>query len=80
MGFRVSVLIGVILVLISLPTFIDLLKPGILNVHDPVHYLRLYGFDQCLKDLQIPCRWVSDSGFGWVGGVLFLIYRARPLI
>lgn len=30
--------------------------------HDDVQTIRLYEMDKCIKDLQIPCRWVPDLG------------------
>ncbi len=35
--------------------------------HDDVQVIRLYEMNKCIRDLQIPCRWVPDLGgeYGW---------------
>lgn len=79
MKIKRSILIIFIFLLLSTPAFLLLLTPGIPAVHDPVHYLRLYGFDRCIKDFQIPCRWVSESGFG-LGAPVFNYYGQTPYL
>lgn len=69
-------LILFVLVLLSAPTFFRMLKPGIYSMQD-FHLFRLYEFDRCAKDLQLPCRWVPDVGFGY-GQPLFNFYTQVP--
>lgn len=45
--------------------------------HDDVQAIRLYELDKCLKDGQIPCRWVPDLG-GLYGYPLFNYYGPLP--
>lgn len=45
--------------------------------HDDVQTIRLYELDKCIKDLQIPCRWVPDLGGGY-GYPLFNYYGPLP--
>lgn len=45
--------------------------------HDDVQVIRLFEMDKCIKDLQIPCRWVPDLG-GLYGYPLFNYYAPLP--
>lgn len=45
--------------------------------HDDVQTIRLYEMDRCIKDHQIPCRWVPDLG-GLYGYPLFNYYAPLP--
>lgn len=45
--------------------------------HDDVQIIRLHQMDKCIKDLQIPCRWVPDLG-GLYGYPLFNYYAPLP--
>lgn len=45
--------------------------------HDDVQALRLHEMDKCIKDGQIPCRWVPDLG-GLYGYPLFNYYAPLP--
>ncbi|MBX4205579.1 YfhO family protein [Candidatus Microgenomates bacterium] len=63
------------IILISIlvfPTFLRMLRPGIFSMQD-FHYFRLFEFDKCIADLQIPCRWSQDVGLGF-GEPLFNFY------
>ena len=64
--------IVLILILISIPAFFRMLKPGIFSMQD-FHLFRLYEFDKCVRALQIPCRWAPDAGLGY-GEPLFNFY------
>lgn len=67
----------IILTLLFLPAIWDLLKPGYFPMHDDMQVFRLHQFDKCIKDGQIPCRWVPDGGFGY-GYPLFQFYPPLP--
>ena len=54
-----------------------LTKPGYFSHHDDVQVIRLYEMDKCIKDGQIPCRWVPDLGGGY-GYPLFNYYAPLP--
>jgi len=62
-----------------LSTFIlwPIARPGFYVHHDDVQVIRLYEMDKCIKDLQIPCRWVPDLG-GEYGYPLFNYYAPLP--
>lgn len=54
--------------IISIFTLKDLFKPGFYTSHDGPHQVvRLYYFDQVIRDGQIPPRWVQGllNGFGY---------------
>ncbi|MEK7188709.1 MAG: hypothetical protein AAB685_02560, partial [Patescibacteria group bacterium] len=69
--FRKSWLI-ILIVLVSIPTFYRMFSPGIYSMQD-FHFFRLFEFDKCVKELQIPCRWSPDAGLGY-GEPLFNFY------
>lgn len=58
-------LIIIIVLLFPFLAGFNLLKPGYFSMHDDVQIMRLYEMEQCLKDGQIPCRWVPDMGAGY---------------
>ncbi len=66
-----------LIVVLSLPAIKDLLKPGYFTMHDDLQILRLEGMHQCFRDLQIPCRWITDAGFG-LGYPMFNYYPPLP--
>ncbi len=55
--------------LITWPVFIK----GYFPHHDDLQVMRIFEMRKCLADLQIPCRWVPDMGFGF-GYPLFNFY------
>lgn len=63
--------LGLIAVLV-IPTFWRLLRPGIFSMQD-MHIFRLFDFEKCILDLQIPCRWSPDAAFGY-GQPVFNFY------
>ncbi len=63
-------------VVLTIPAFFRMLRPGIYSMQDP-HLFRLFEFDRCIKDFQIPCRWAPDAGFGY-GEPLFNFYTQIP--
>ncbi len=50
-------------ILITIPTFFTLLKPGYFWMQDDLQAFRVHQMDKCIQDLQIPCRWVPDAGY-----------------
>ncbi|MBI2268196.1 MAG: hypothetical protein HYU80_01970 [Candidatus Blackburnbacteria bacterium] len=67
-----TLLIIALLIVVVAPTFARMLRPGIYSMQD-YHFFRLYEFDRCVRDLQIPCRWSPDAGLGF-GEPLFNFY------
>lgn len=45
--------------------------------HDDVQVIRIYEMNKCIKDNQIPCRWVPDLG-GLYGYPIFNYYAPLP--
>lgn len=73
-----TVLTLVLLIVLTIPTFFRMIKPGIFTMHD-FHVFRLYEYDKCIADLQIPCRWAPDAAFGF-GQPLFNFYQQLPYV
>jgi len=46
-------------------------------MHDDMQAMRLLQMDKCVKDGQIPCRWVPDMGYGY-GYPQFNYYSPLP--
>lgn len=65
------------LILLIVPAFFTLLRPGIHNIQDSMQYFRIYEMERCFEDGQIPCRWVPDMGYGF-GYPLYLYYSPGP--
>ncbi len=70
-------LIPLILILISIPAIYSLLKPGYFPMHDDIQAFRLLELDKCIRDGQIPCRWIPDMGYGY-GYPQFNYYGPLP--
>lgn len=63
----------VLAVFVAWPTFL----PGYFSHHDDLQVMRIFEMRRCLTDLQIPCRWVPDMGYG-NGYPLFNYYAVFP--
>lgn len=71
-------LFAILLILIlSFPTWRDLLSKGYFTMHDDLQVLRLFEMEKCFLDGQIPCRWSPDMGAGY-GQPMFNFYSAFP--
>jgi len=66
-----------IVLIITIPSFVSLLHPGYFSHHDDQHIARLFLFDLGLKQGTLYPRWVGFLGFGF-GFPLFNFYP--PLI
>ena len=70
-----------LLFLIGLALTLSLLWPlfasNYFSHHDDVQIIRLHQMHECIKDFQIPCRWVPDLG-GLYGYPLFNYYAPLP--
>lgn len=62
---------------LSLLTTWPLFLPGYFSHHDDLQVMRIFEMRKCLEDLQIPCRWVPDMGYG-NGYPLFNYYAVFP--
>ncbi|HJY98700.1 MAG TPA: 6-pyruvoyl-tetrahydropterin synthase-related protein [Patescibacteria group bacterium] len=67
----------ILLILLLIPSFWNLLKPGYFNMHDDLQVMRIFEMDICFADGQIPCRWAPDMGYGY-GQPMFNFYSALP--
>jgi len=59
--------------LVTWPVFVS----GYFSHHDDLQVMRIFEMRKCFADLQIPCRWVPDMGYG-NGYPLFNFYGALP--
>lgn len=57
--------IPLLLLIIIIPSIYSLLRPGYFPMHDDIQAFRLFELDKCIKDGQIPCRWIPDMGYGY---------------
>ncbi len=55
--------IKLILFILLIPLFISLIKPGFFPMQDDLQAFRVQQMVKCLKDFQIPCRWIPDMGY-----------------
>jgi hypothetical protein len=67
----------VILFLLIFPAIGILFQKGYFTMHDDLQSMRQYQMDKCFQDGQIPCRWVTDMGYGY-GYPLFNFYPPLP--
>jgi len=65
------------IIIISFFSWRELLRPGFFPMHDDLQAMRLLQMDKCIKDGQIPCRWVPDMGYGY-GYPQFNYYPPLP--
>lgn len=63
--------------ILSLPAVAPLTQRGYFTMHDDLQAIRQLEMDKCWHDLQIPCRWVLDMGYGY-GYPLFNYYPPLP--
>ncbi|MFZ2202775.1 MAG: hypothetical protein WAV56_05295 [Microgenomates group bacterium] len=66
-----------LVVLISIPTFVSLMRPGYFPMHDDLQVMRIYQMELCFRDGQFPCRWVPDMGYRY-GYPQFEYYGPLP--
>jgi len=67
----------ILLIFISVFSFTPLLRSGYFPMHDDQQAVRLLEMDKCINDLQIPCRWTPDLGYGF-GYPQFNYYGPLP--
>ncbi len=66
-----------LLLILSIIVIWPLFLPGYFFHHDDMQVIRVFEMRVCLEDLQIPCRWSADLGYGF-GFPLFNYYSAFP--
>ncbi len=69
---RKTLLFLIIILVLVVPTFFGMLRPGMFSTQD-FPFIRLFEFDRCVRDLQLPCRWTPDIGL-FYGEPLFNFY------
>jgi hypothetical protein len=52
-------------IVITIPAFLSLLRPGLYPMQDDHHVFRMFEMNKCFNDGQIPCRWIPDAGYGY---------------
>ncbi|MCK4588384.1 hypothetical protein KAT60_01035, partial [Candidatus Woesebacteria bacterium] len=70
-------LVFLLFLVLIIPSFSKLIRPGYFPMHDDLQAVRLLQMDKCIKDGQIPCRWVPDMGYGY-GYPQFNYYNPLP--
>lgn len=68
-----------VILVVSLLAARHLLKSGYFQMHDDLQMMRQLQLEKCFLDLQIPCRWVPDMGYGF-GFPLFNYYPPLPYL
>ncbi len=66
-----------LIIFLALPAARYLLGQGYFNMHDDLQVMRIYQFEKCLADGQIPCRWSPDMAYGY-GQAMFNFYSTFP--
>lgn len=67
----------VALIILIIPTFYQLIRPGFFPMQDDLQAFRVEQMVKCLKDFQIPCRWIPDMGYQY-GYPQFNYYGPLP--
>ncbi len=67
----------IIFLILTIPAWWYLLRPGYFSMHDDLQVMRLWQMDKCLMDGQIPCRYSPDMAWGY-GQAMFNYYSAFP--
>ena len=68
-----SFLFLILVILFTIPSFFSIIRPGFFPMQDDIQAFRVHQMNKCIQDLQIPCRWVPDAGYGY-GYPLFQYY------
>jgi uncharacterized membrane protein (UPF0136 family) len=74
--FKENIWLWVIIILSGLVLW-PLFVKGYFPHQDDLQVMRIFEMRKCFADLQIPCRWVADMGFG-NGFPLFNYYGVLP--
>lgn len=67
----------IIIVVLSFIIVGPLFIPGYFPHHDDLQVIRIYEIRRCFEDLQLPCRWAPDMGYGY-GYPIFNYYSTLP--
>lgn len=67
----------ILITLLTIPTFLNLVRSGFFPMQDDLQAFRVYEMDKCFEDFQIPCRWVPDAGYQY-GYPQFNFYPPLP--
>ena len=63
--FRKKSLLLIVSLMLTIPSFWKLVRPGYWPMQDDMQAFRLLEMSKCVGDFQIPCRWIPDGGFGY---------------
>ncbi len=64
-------------IIFSVISFYQLVRPGFFPMQDDLQAFRVEQMVKCLKDFQIPCRWIPDMGYQY-GYPQFNFYGPTP--
>jgi hypothetical protein len=67
----------IFLIILSSLIIWPIIIPGYFSHHDDLQVIRIHQMRSCIMDLQVPCRWVPDMGYGY-GFPLFNYYGVFP--
>lgn len=70
-------LIIIAILILGLVGSYRLFRPGYPSMQDDMHVFRLQQYTQCINDHQLPCRRITEGGFGY-GYPLFNFYSPLP--
>jgi 4-amino-4-deoxy-L-arabinose transferase-like glycosyltransferase len=73
LGKHESFWLILLLIILITPAFFRLARPGYFYMQDDLQAFRIHQMNECFKDLQIPCHWVPDAGYGY-GYPQFIFY------
>lgn len=76
-GFIDVILPVLAILLFTFPAVSEIAQKGYFPMDDDLQAMRQLQMDKCVQDLQIPCRWVPDMGYGY-GYPLFNFYPPGP--
>lgn len=68
-----------LLLIATIPAYVTILREGFFPMHDDLPVVRQYAMEECVRDLQIPCRWTKELGYGY-GYPLMNFYPPLPYI
>lgn len=61
--FKKGLIFPLLVIILTIPLFSSLLRPGFFPMQDDLQVFRVHQMVKCLKDFQIPCRWIPDMGY-----------------
>ena len=60
---KISSVYLILTIIFSIVSFYQLTRPGFFPMQDDLQAFRVEQMVKCVKDFQIPCRWIPDMGY-----------------